>query len=50
VGHEPLRVCHLSCRRRLVHPSVDDIPFDFLREDEEGVSGFLSRMRSRREG
>ncbi len=38
VGDKPMRIFHLFCRRSQVHPSVDNIPFDFFCEDKEHVS------------
>jgi hypothetical protein len=38
IGHKPLRIGHLSCRRRQIHSMVGGVPFDFLCEDGEGVS------------
>ncbi len=39
VDHKPLRAGYLICRGRQVQSLVNDVMFDFLCEDKEGVSG-----------
>jgi hypothetical protein len=38
MGHKPLRIGHLSCRRQQIHSMEGGVPFDFLCKDGEGVS------------
>ncbi len=48
MGHEPLRICHLICRWRQIHSSVDDFSFDFLQKYKESVfDEFVSDVKQK---
>ncbi len=48
LGHEPLRICHLICRWRQIHSSVDDFSFDFLRKVKESFfDEFVSDVKQK---